>query len=184
LPLVFVSVETNAFKVIMCGWVAPHGMRDVNSFADVRLLVTEWDGREPAPEAWNTTRIELESRAREVIEQMRARAKAVSTREREQQREAARLRVTDELGRLLVCSAANTDDLNGKFHRLASEATPTADRLKAVYNRLGGYPDWDSDHLADFRGFRDTLAPAQVKTRLTGRELDAALADPRWEVRV
>jgi hypothetical protein len=73
----------------------------------------------------------------------------------------------------------------------AQQATPACgsrrhilNRLKAVYNRLGGYPDWDSDHLADFRGFRETLAPAQVKTRLTGRELDAALADPRWEVRV
>jgi hypothetical protein len=182
LPLVFVSVETDAFKVITCGWVGPHGMRDVNSFADVRLLVAEWDGNEPPVDVWNTARIALESRARASIRQSRARAKAVITREREQQREAARLRVTDELGRLLVCFAPDTDDLNGKFHRLASEGTPTADRLKAVYNRLGAYHEWDSDNLADLRGFRDTLTPAQVKTRLTGRELDAALADPRWEI--
>jgi hypothetical protein len=184
LPLLLVSVETDAFKVNTCGWVGPQGMRDVNSFADVRQLVAEWDGSEPPPEAWNVARIALESRARASIEQSRLRAKAIISHERGQQREAARLRVTDELGRLLVCFAPDTDDLNGKFHRLASEATPTADRLKAVYNRLGAYPDWDSDHLADLRGFRDTLAPTQVKSRLTGRELDAALADPRWEIEI
>jgi hypothetical protein len=30
--------------------------------------------------------------------------------------------------------------------------------------------------------FRNDLSPAQEKTQLTGRALDAALADPRWEV--
>jgi hypothetical protein len=97
---------------------------------------------------------------------------------------AARLRVTQELGRLLVCFPPDTDDLDGKFHRLASEATPTAERLKIVFDRLGAYPDWDTEHLADLRGFRDALSPAQIKTRLTGRELEAALADPRWEVKL
>lgn len=85
---------------------------------------------------------------------------------------------------MLICFPPDTDDLNGKFHRLASEATPTADRLRSVYRRLGAYPDWSVGHLADLRAFRDDLSPAQKKTRLTGRELDAALADPRWEVQV
>jgi hypothetical protein len=72
----------------------------------------------------------------------------------------------------------------GKFHRLASEATPTANRLQAVFRRLGAYPDWDSEHLADLRGFRNSMSPSQIKSRLTGSELDAALTDPRWQVKV
>jgi hypothetical protein len=79
----------------------------------------------------------------------------------------------------LVCYAPDIDDLNGKFHRLASEATPTANRLKTVFNRLGAYPDWDAEHLAELRSFRNTMSPSQIKIRLTGSELDAALADPR-----
>jgi hypothetical protein len=94
--------------------------------------------------------------------------------------EAARLRLVDELGRLLICFEPDTDYLNGKFHRLAGEQTPTAHRLQNVFGRLGGYPDWDRHHIADLREFRANLGPSQVKTRLTGRELDAALADPRW----
>ena len=184
LPLLLVNVEDNAFRVILCGWVGPHGMDELPSFTDVKRRVAEWGGSEPLPEAWNTARIDLEGRAREVVDQLQTRAKAVIAREREQQREAARLRLIEELGRLLICSPPDTDDLNGKFHRLASEATPTADRLKSVYNRLGTYPDWTPGHLAEFRSFRNDLSPVQTKTRLTGRELDAALADPRWEVQV
>jgi hypothetical protein len=81
---------------------------------------------------------------------------------------------------MLICFEPDTDDLNGKFHRLSNERSPTADRLKTVFARLGNYPEWDAFHLADLRKYRAELTPAQVKTRLTGRELDAALSDPRW----
>ena len=85
---------------------------------------------------------------------------------------------------MLICFPPDTDDLNDKLHRLASEATPTAERLKSVYGRLGDYPDWKPAHLAELRAFRHDLSQAQEKSQLTGRALDAALADPRWEVRV
>ena len=149
----------------MCGWVGPHGTEEVNSFADVKRLVAEWDGHEPAPDAWNAARIALENRARAVVEESRERAVGISGREREQQRQAARLRVIEESGRLLICFPPDTDDQNGKFHRLASEPTPTAEHLKVVFNRLGGtYPDWESDHLAELRAFRNSLTPAQGQT--------------------
>jgi superfamily II DNA or RNA helicase len=182
LPFLLVSVEDDTFKAIACGWVGLLGVSEVHSFADLKRLITEWDGAEPPLEAWNAARIALEDRARTVVAQLATRAKSINACERQQQQEAARLRVIEELGRLLVCSPPDTDDLNGKFHRLASEPTPTAQRLRSVFNRLGAYPEWDADHLAELHGFRNELTPAQIKTRLTGRELDAALADPRWEV--
>jgi hypothetical protein len=177
-----VSVESDAFRTIISSWVGPQGTEEVNSFADVKRLVAEWDGNEPPVDAWNTARVTIENRARAVVEQLGVRAKAISDRERRQQREAARFRLIEELGRLLVCYAPDIDDLNGKFHRLASEATPTANRLKTVFNRLGAYPDWDTEHLAELRSFRNTMSPSQMKSRLIGGELDAALADPRWDV--
>jgi hypothetical protein len=184
LPLLLVRAESGAFTTIKCGWVGPQGAEEVNSFADVKMLVAEWDGKEPPVDAWNSTRLDLQNEARAVVEQAAARAKATNEREKQQQREAARFRLIEELGRFLVCYAPDTDDLNGKFHRLASEATPTATRLKAVFNRLASYPDWDAEHLADLRSFRNSMSPSQITARLTGRELDAALADPRWEIRL
>jgi hypothetical protein len=182
LPLLLVSVESEAFRTMMCGWAGLDGVEEVNSFADVKRYVAEWDGSEPTPEIWNEARIRLEDRARESVEELRARADSIAARERQQQREAARLRLIEELGRLLICIAPDTDDLNVKFHRLASEATLTADRLKSVYNRLGAYPDWSSAQLIELHAFRSGLSPSQQKTQLTGRALDAALDDPRWAV--
>lgn len=83
---------------------------------------------------------------------------------------AARLRLVEELGRTLICFEPDSDDLNGKFQRLANERTATAERLRTVYAFLTGYPDWDEFHLSDLRDYRAALTPAQVKTRLTGRD--------------
>ena len=98
------------------------------------------------------------------------------------QREAARLRLIEELGRILICFEPDLEDLNGKLYRLMSEHTATADRLKLAYSRLGGYPEWEPFQIQQLRAFRATLPVNQVRARLTGRELDAALADPRWQV--
>jgi hypothetical protein len=182
LPLLLVSIETDAFRVMSCQWVGSNGTDEVKSFADVRRVVAEWDGNEPTPEAWNAARIALEARAREAVEQLHECAEGVIKRERKQQREAARLRLIEEPGRLLMCFPPAINDMNSKFYRLMSETTPTADRLKSVYNRLEGYPDWGVGHLAELRVFRNDLSPAQEKSQLTGRALDAALADPRWEI--
>ncbi len=93
---------------------------------------------------------------------------------------AARHRLVRELGRYLVCAAEGANNLNGVFHALMSEHTASAQRLHKAYERLGGYPDWEPALLRDLQEFRRTLAPSQVKARLIGSELDAALADPRW----
>ena len=113
-----------------------------------------------------------------------ARATAAVERAQQAQLVAARLRLVEELGRTLVCFDPVTDDLNSRFHRLATEANPTAHRLARVFHRLGGYPEWTERHCSDLRANRDGLSPVQLATRRTGRELDAALDDPRWVVAV
>lgn len=80
------------------------------------------------------------------------------------QREAARLRLIDELGRLLICYEPDTDDLNGKFHRLAHEQIPTGHRLQTVSGRLGGaYPEWEGHYIADLRDSRLSLDPIRLR---------------------
>jgi hypothetical protein len=180
LPLLLVSAEAGSFRVTLCAWLGGEGVREVRSIADLRALVSVWDGKEAAAVAWQAARAELRLSAQGLVAEMADRSASVAASKATAQIEAARLRLVDELGRLLICFEPDTDDFNGKFHRLASEQTPTAHRLEIVFGRLGGYPDWEGHHIADLREFRANLGPSQVKTRLTGRELDAALADPRW----
>ena len=155
-------------------------MQEVRSFANLKALVASWDGKEAPTGAWQAARATMRLAAHRKVAEMTDRSAAVATSKIAAQIEGARFRLVDELGRLLICFEPDIDNLNSKFHRLASDQTPTAHRLENVYRRLDGYPDWESHHIADLREFRANLGPSQIKTRLTGRELDAALADPRW----
>lgn len=180
LPLCVAEADSGAFRVILCAWVDRRGIREVRSLTEMKTLIAGWDGSEPSATEWNAARISLEDRAAGVVQEMQQRATKVVAEMRQQQLEAARVRLTEELGRLLICSEPDTDDFNGKFYRLASQTTPTATRLKRVMAHLGGYPEWHVSQIVALREFRETLNGSQVKARLTGRELDAALDDPRW----
>ncbi len=180
LPLVLAESRSGPFRVMLPLWVDGDKMTEVRSFAELRTLVDAWDGSEPPPAVWAQAHARQTQQATALVRELRERAERLEAAMRRKQVEAARLRLIDELGRMLICFAPDTDDLNGKLYRLASGNTPTADRLRRVLNRLGSYPEWRPQFIAELRDFRDSLTQAQVKTRLTGRELDAALDDPRW----
>jgi hypothetical protein len=183
LPLVIASAEMDGFRTMACAWVTSGGPRPVRSFIELQALVASWDGLESPLGAWQTSRMKLLASARaNVIAASRRQAEAEAA-SRAAQVEAARLRLIEELGRTLICFEPDTDDLNEKLHRLTTERTATAERLQTVYTRLAGYPDWDEFQLRDLRDYRALLTTNQVKTRLTGRELEAALADPRWALK-
>lgn len=180
LPLVVASAEADGFRAMACAWVTSDGPQPIRSFAELQTLVANWDGQEVPKGAWQAARQLLRDEARKTVAEASCRAAAVVATSRSAQLEAARLRLVEELGRTLICFDPDTDDLNGKFHRLARDGTATAERLRKVYARICGYPDWSELHIRDLRDYRAMLTPSQVKTRLTGRELDAALNDPRW----
>jgi len=183
LPLVLVWAEKATFRVMACGWITSQGLQVIRSFAELQALLNAWDGQEAPKGAWHAARQQLTAQAREQALKLAQRQEAIEATARAAQVSAARFRLTEELGRTLICFEPDTDDLNGKFHRLASETSATADRLQNVFAHLESYPAWDEFRIADLREYRATLTASQVKTRLTGRELDAALNDPRWVMR-
>ena len=75
---------------------------------------------------------------------------------------------------------AETGDLNGLLHQQMSRDIATAQRLKKCLDRLGGYPNWPGDLCRELESFAKQLTGNQRKARLIGKELDAALDDPRW----
>lgn len=97
----------------------------------------------------------------------------------------AATKIEDMLGRRASdvdpCFGEGTGDLNGLLYRQMQRETSTAGRLQRVFERLGGaYPEWPDWLLRELEGFYNTLAPNQRQGRLIGREIDAALDDPRW----
>jgi len=111
---------------------------------------------------------------------MALRAIVSSKSKTKRQLAAARLRLTRELGRFLMCLAGGETDLNQTWQSQMARETATATRLQQCLERLGSYLDWTADLQWELRRFFRNLNDNQVKARCLGREVDAALQDPRW----
>jgi hypothetical protein len=182
LPLVLGTAEIGAFRSVHAAWVGSDSVRHICNFAELLKLVTAWNGTSPALDDWLSAQRSVRAQARQQVEAMMKLAASRVATIRAQQIAAAKFRLQDELGRFLICVQPDTDDLNGKLHRMTQDRTATADRLRRVFQRLGEYPDWTVAKLQALRSLRDDMTANQIKTRLTGRELDAAMDDPRWAV--
>jgi hypothetical protein len=182
LPLVLGTAESGAFRSVQAAWVGSEGTKRVRDFAELDELVAAWDGASPAVDDWLSAQRRVRGEAWQEVEVMMKQASMRVATIREQQVAAARFRLQDELGRFLICAEPDTDDLTGKFHRMTLDPTATAERLRRAYHRLGGYPDWPVAKLQALRSFRDDMTANQIKWRLMGHELEAALDDPRWAV--
>jgi hypothetical protein len=62
-----------------------------------------------------------------------------------------------------------------------SRETATSGRLMSVFERLSGYPVWTPALCRELDDFARGLTENQRKARFAGKELDAALQDPRWK---
>jgi len=180
LPLVIGSCQRDAFRCSVAYWVGKGELATVESFEELQRLIETWDGEYPDPEEW----LRAERQAHAVAEnQVKLLEQCATQREREgleQQLAAARLRLLRELGRYLACLDAGTADLNGLLYQQMSRDIASAQRLKKCLEKLGGYPNWLPDLCQELDEFARQLTENQRRARLLGKELDAALEDPRW----
>jgi superfamily II DNA or RNA helicase len=180
MPLVLGTAEKDAFRVVSAVWVKSGGIERIRDFNELYALAIAWDGVSPPIDAWLSAERTVRAEARQQLEDMADLTHTRISTIRVDQIAAAKFRLQEELGRFLICVAPDTDDLNGKLHRMTQDRNATAERLQRVFYQLGEYPDWSSSKLEALRAWRDNMSGNQVKSRLTGRELDAAMDDPRW----
>lgn len=180
LPLVAGSVQRAGFRRTAMQWIGGQSVQPVKSFAALKKLVEAWDGTYPEPGRYVTIESELRAAAEQEVEAMRQVAEQREVAALARQSDAARIRLLRELGRYLVCFGEGTADLNRMFYGQMQRETSTAGRLRRVFDRLGSYPEWPDWLQRELDAFYVQLAPNQRQGRLIGRELDAALDDPRW----
>lgn len=181
LPLVTASVQRGAFRRTAMCWIDGTSPVPVESFAQLKALVYNWDGTYPDPAAFVDAEAEARKRAQGEVELMYAEAQRRESEALARQASAAQLRLLRELGRYLVCFGEGTAELDGILYREMQRETSTAGRLRHVFTRLGEtYPEWPQWLLRELDTFHANLAPNQRQGRLIGKELDAALDDPRW----
>jgi superfamily II DNA or RNA helicase len=181
LPLVIGTHRSGAFRAAVAIWIGGGGTEAIADIARLKQLFETWSGEFVDPATWLAANEAARAEAKRLVEEMEARASQTEANGLGAQVAAARSRLLKELGRYLACAGQGTDDLNGVFHRLMERETATRSRLMQAYERLGGYPTWEPDLCRELGDFASALSENQRKARLLGKELDAALQDPRWQ---
>lgn len=182
LPLVVASAQDGAFRASAAVWIGANGAETLTSYGDLKQKAMTWDGVYPEPGVWLEAEADTKRAAERRVATMKRQATERETRALDRQVEAARLRLLRELGRYLVSLGHGTGDLNGVLYRqLQREDIASRDRLERALKLLGGqYPEWPDHLIEELNAFDRTADANQRRGRLIGKEIDAAIADPRW----
>jgi hypothetical protein len=183
LPLVLGCYQEGPFRVAIAYWIGGKQIGPVTTLEELKHKVAAWDGNYPDAELWQRAGKKANQAAKKYVRAMAVHASGCQEKGMRRQVGAARLRLMRELGRMLMCLEGSEVDLNQALQAQISRETATAFRLKQCLERLGGYPDWTPELRRDLKEFFDGLHENQRKARCLGRELDAALQDPRWEAK-
>lgn len=191
LSLVIGSHQSGVFRASVAYWVSRYGSKPVQSMAQLRELVDTWDGFYPDPSAWLKVQSQAKAEAECRVKAMEALASERENAGLKQQQDAARLRLLKELGRYLACVAKSrgfdASDLSTLWHQLMMRDTASSARLKQCYDKLvvsEDWPAWEEDLRQEVTTLAERLTENQVNARLLGKEVDAALLDPRWQAKV
>jgi hypothetical protein len=174
------SFQKGAFRNSQAYWASEGELTPVGSFDEIARRVEAWDGQYPDPKQWLNAEHLAKETAEKHVRQLEEQANRKERAGLERQTSAARLRLLKELGRYLACLGEGTVDLNGLFHRQMSRDIASAQRLKKCLDRLGGYPEWPSEFCRELEEYASGLSEPRCRARLLGKEIDAALEDPRW----
>jgi hypothetical protein len=182
LPLVTASSVAGAFRAAVALWVDDLHIEPVNSYKQLNARVAAWDGTYPDPARWLDAERQARTTAESRVSEMSRRAERLETVGLQRQVTAAQARLLRELGKYLVSLGHGTGDLNGVlYQQLRREDIASRQRLQRALLRLGvDYPEWPEHLLIEFDAFDRAVSPNERRGRLIGKEVDAAIADPRW----
>ena len=179
-PLVIGTAAEQGYRSAVAYWIGSGVQQPVNDFGVLEGLVREWDGSPADPDRRDRV---LESARSVAADRVRAaveRASAVRHAAAGRRRGSAARRLQIELGRYLVARGWGTHDLNGALYAAMLGDGDEGDRVRRAFALLNDYPEWSRWHRDDLDRFEAALTPARRASRISGKEIDAAIADPRW----
>jgi SNF2 family DNA or RNA helicase len=179
LPLVLGAVQSGPFRRSIAFWIDGHKLFHVQKLSELLTFLEGWDGSYPLSDVWNEGLEKAQSTAADEVKLMTSRAQELERVGMASQMEAARIRLIREMGRFLV-SLGGTSDFDKALREQASRDSATALRLRECIAKLGGYPEWTPELVRELREFEAGLTENKRRGRLGGREVEAALQDPRW----
>jgi hypothetical protein len=178
IPLVRAEHSLGAFRCVEVRWLQDETVTVVESASQLRDLIDAWDGAPPSRALLVKAERGARSAARQRVLAMKKRTEVAEEAGLRRQVEAARRRLRRELARTLRCFSRG--DLDAIFRkRVREESRPDGFYHRAL-RRLGGYPIWAPEDVADADSFLQGLKHKDRVARIAGSEIDAAINDPRW----
>ena len=181
LPLVIDSHRHGVFRSSSAVWVGPEGLEPMGSYGELQARLEGWDGSLPDPDRMMDAKRYAQQEAERNVQALESQAAKRLTATYARQREAVLLRTARELGRLVKCLDPDGADLKSAITYQASRGGPLAQRINEALKRIGPNFDWTSYLEWEINLFAKELTPNEIRSRLTGSSLDAALSDYRWQ---
>lgn len=178
-PLVLAEVQSSNHRCVEARWIAGETTVEVTSLKQLMTLVESWDGSLADSNDWLKATKLAQQCAQGRVDQQNAWIKSHQENSISQQVRSAKLRLKRELGRTLRCFGSGS--LNTLFKQLVQRNSEQTERYQQALEKLGGYPNWTDTEREAIGHFIEQLPPKKQRARLLGSEIDAALADPRWE---
>lgn len=183
LPLVVQTVQRAGFRRTAIRWVESDGSSSVLDMNQLEARLTSWNGQPVDPQQWVEAMKEALASAEADVAALEQRARRHVSTALARQQDAAKFRLTWQLGKYFACRHFNLDQPAQAFHTLMINRDELMrDRALRAY-QLMGYSDWPPALLEELRRFLARVSTHEKKNRLSGKQLDAALDDPRWQAR-
>lgn len=183
LPLVIGSYSEKGFQSSFAVWIHRDRLQEVKSIDDLKNLFSVWDG-DPADEEKMSGALRYASNmAKQKAESDKLRYLKSLHTDFGQQQNAVKIRTARELGRLIKSLKPDlflTDLQNDSRLIIEGALTP---KINDAIQRLGvqflltEYMKWEITQ------FIASLNRNEIRSRLSGSSLDAALNDYRWKIR-
>lgn len=179
-PLVIGTAAEGGHRSAVAIWIGSDVQQPVDDFGQLDALLRAWDGTPVDPDRRYRALESARQRASELVRDAASREAAIQQEGARRRRGAARRRLVRELGRYLVAMGHGTDDLNGSLYRVMSGHDEHGRRARQAFERFGDYPEWSPFERRALARFDAGLTPNRRASRLSGMEVEAAVADPRW----
>lgn len=176
-PLVLETCASGSYRCCEARWVGAEGISVVESVRQLAEWADAWDGAPPPPDLRLQAQNQARAAAQERVRAMQAAAQAEEESNLRSQIDAAHRRLRRELACTL--RALGDGDLDTLLHRAVQRELPGG-RYHQALQLLGGYPVWHAEEIVHAETFVRLASAKQLKARVAGSEVDAAINDPRW----
>lgn len=183
LPLVVQTVQRGSFRRTVIRWVDESGESPVLDMADLEARLSGWNGQPADPQRWVEAVKHALAAANAEVEALEQRAEARVATSLNHQRQAARFRLTWQLGKYFACHDNHVNKPNEALHAMFSQGDAARHRAVRAYQLFSGYPEWPPALLDELRRFERRVSTHERKNRQSFKQVDAALEDPRWDAR-